>query len=65
MVREARGRGPVVFIGNGLSDRCAVGEADWIFAKEYFAAYCAERGAAYTEFHTFTDLSRGWLASRT
>lgn len=49
---------PVVFIGDGLSDRFAVEEADVVFAKHELLAYCRERGLACRPFETFGDVQR-------
>lgn len=56
MRRLSGGRGPVVFIGDGLSDRFAVGEADVIFAKRQLLAYCRENGIACHQFATFAEI---------
>jgi 2-hydroxy-3-keto-5-methylthiopentenyl-1-phosphate phosphatase len=56
--RLSRGRGPVVFIGDGLSDRFAVRECDLIFAKRQLLAYCGEHGVACRPFETFADVER-------
>ncbi len=45
-----------VFIGDGMSDRCAVDTADWVFAKGTLATYCRQRGIQYTPFATFADV---------
>lgn len=45
-----------IFIGDGVSDRCAVPVADRVFAKGSLARYCRERGIAYTPFETFADV---------
>jgi 2-hydroxy-3-keto-5-methylthiopentenyl-1-phosphate phosphatase len=49
---------PVVFIGDGLSDRFAVEEADIVFAKNELLAYCRERGLACRPFETFGDVQK-------
>ncbi|MGA8185941.1 MAG: MtnX-like HAD-IB family phosphatase [Terriglobia bacterium] len=49
---------PVVFIGDGLSDRFAVEEADIVFAKNELLAYCGERGLACRPFETFGDVQK-------
>jgi 2-hydroxy-3-keto-5-methylthiopentenyl-1-phosphate phosphatase len=43
-----------VFVGDGLSDRYAVAEADIVFAKKSLARYCAEQGIAY---HAYESLA--------
>ncbi len=52
-----------VFIGDGLSDRCAVEAADWVFAKGALAMYCERQGVPYTTFETFADISLALEAS--
>ena len=49
---------PVVFIGDGLSDRFAVEEADVVFAKHELLAYCRERNLACRPFETFGDVQK-------
>ena len=49
---------PVIFIGDGLSDRFAVGVADVVFAKHELLAYCRERGIACRAFETFGDVQK-------
>lgn len=56
MRRLGAGRSPVIFIGDGLSDRFAVEEADVIFAKSRLLAYCREKGVACIAFETFQDI---------
>jgi 2-hydroxy-3-keto-5-methylthiopentenyl-1-phosphate phosphatase len=49
---------PVVFIGDGFSDRFAVEAADVVFAKHELLAYCRERGVACRPFETFGDVQK-------
>jgi 2-hydroxy-3-keto-5-methylthiopentenyl-1-phosphate phosphatase len=56
MRRLSRGWKPVVFAGDGLSDRYAVEEADIVFAKRQLLVYCRERGIACRPFETFADI---------
>ena len=55
---RATGR-PVVFIGDGASDRCAIGRADHIFAVEGSLLHraCDERGVACTPFSGFDEIT--------
>ena len=50
--------GRVVFIGDGTSDRCALGEADQICAVRHskLAGYCREAGMNPILFDTFDEL---------
>lgn len=54
--RLGGGREPIVFIGDGLSDRFAVEEADLVFAKRQLLAYCREEGIACRPFETFAEI---------
>lgn len=59
VVDEARRAGRrVIFIGDGSSDRCAIGRADLLFAVRgsKLAAGCREAGAPCVEFDTFHDI---------
>ncbi len=55
----ARARGSrVVFVGDGASDRCALGKADRLCAVRgsLLARACDERGVAYVPFDRFDEL---------
>ncbi len=56
MRRFRDGHRPVVFVGDGLSDRFALEEADLIFAKRQLLAYCREHGIACQPFETFAEV---------
>jgi 2-hydroxy-3-keto-5-methylthiopentenyl-1-phosphate phosphatase len=56
MRRLGQNHRPVIFIGDGFSDRFAVETSDVIFAKRQLLAYCRERGIACTPFETFADI---------
>ena len=59
IVAAARASGHVTaFVGDGISDRLAVKEADLVYAKTGLARYCAERGVPYVPFETFADVQR-------
>jgi 2-hydroxy-3-keto-5-methylthiopentenyl-1-phosphate phosphatase len=51
--------GPLVYIGDGYSDRCAALAADRVFARDGLARYLAERGVAFDGFDTFDDVLAG------
>ena len=58
---EARASGrATVFIGDGASDRCAIGRADRIFAVRgsLLARACAERGVEHVAFDDFAEVAR-------
>ena len=50
----------IVYIGDGISDRCPVRYADIVFAKGRLIRYCQEQNITYHEFRTFVDV-RGRL----
>ncbi|HEV2177493.1 MAG TPA: MtnX-like HAD-IB family phosphatase [Terriglobia bacterium] len=56
--RRGGARPPVVFIGDGLSDRFAVEQADVVFAKRRLLDYCRECGIGCHAFETFADIER-------
>lgn len=59
VLRKAKRAGALrVFIGDGLSDRCAAPEADLLFAKSTLALHCKESGIAFHPWHTFEDIQR-------
>jgi 2-hydroxy-3-keto-5-methylthiopentenyl-1-phosphate phosphatase len=47
---------PVVFVGDGYSDRCAAFAADRVFARDGLALYLDERGVAHERFADFHDV---------
>lgn len=51
----------VVFVGDGASDRCAIGRADEIWAVEgsLLARACAERGVAHRTFTRLDEIALG------
>jgi len=57
LIRRLReGRRPVIFVGDGMSDRFAVEVADVVFAKRHLLAHCRESGIACHPFETFKDV---------
>lgn len=48
----------VVFIGDGLTDRCAAHHAQMVYAKARLAEYCREHGFQYVPFEDFSDVTR-------
>jgi 2,3-diketo-5-methylthio-1-phosphopentane phosphatase len=56
--RFGKGKFPVIFVGDGLSDRFAVDEADVVFAKRQLLAYCQEHGKACHPFDTFAEVEQ-------
>lgn len=56
-LKEHRKNGDtLVFIGDGYSDRCAVEEADILFAKDDLKQYCLENNNQFYEFNNFKDI---------
>jgi 2-hydroxy-3-keto-5-methylthiopentenyl-1-phosphate phosphatase len=45
-----------VFIGDELSDGCAAGYADIVFAKKTLASYCWKNNITYFEYRNFLDI---------
>jgi 2,3-diketo-5-methylthio-1-phosphopentane phosphatase len=60
--RLGKGKHPVIFVGDGLSDRFAVDEADVVFAKRQLLAYCQERGKPCHPFDTFAEVEQAVAA---
>lgn len=50
--------GPVVYLGDGYSDRCAAQDADVVFARRGLAEYLDQQGVAYYPFEDFFDVRR-------
>jgi 2,3-diketo-5-methylthio-1-phosphopentane phosphatase len=50
--------GDVVYIGDGISDRCAALAAQRVFATRGLASYLEERGAPFEPFVDFQDIVR-------
>jgi 2-hydroxy-3-keto-5-methylthiopentenyl-1-phosphate phosphatase len=46
----------VVYIGDGLSDKCAIGEADFVFAKNDLKLFCEKEKIGYFKFKDFRDV---------
>ncbi|MBM3664442.1 MAG: HAD-IB family phosphatase [Actinobacteria bacterium] len=44
---------PIVFVGDGISDRCVSGMADLVFARAHLAEWLDERGVPYEPFDDF------------
>jgi len=45
----------IVYVGDGMSDTCAVQHADVVFAKGYLSKWCSENGIPH---HPITNLSQ-------
>jgi 2-hydroxy-3-keto-5-methylthiopentenyl-1-phosphate phosphatase len=46
----------VVYIGDGLSDKCAVREADFVFAKNDLRRFCVKENIKHYPFRDFGDV---------
>ena len=47
----------IIYIGDGMTDRCTVQKADMLFAKDALAAYCQAQGVPYIPFVSFSDVA--------
>lgn len=48
----------VIYIGDGLSDKCAVGEADFVFAKNDLREFCKKSNIQHYPYINFGDIIR-------
>ena len=46
----------ILFIGNGISDRCAARQADFVFAKDALYTYCIDQDITCHFFENFHDI---------
>lgn len=51
----------VIFIGDGLSDRCAVEHADILFAKDALKTYCLDNNISFYNYNTFYDVKNALM----
>lgn len=51
--------GEVVYVGDGISDRCAALASDRVFATKGLARYLAEHGVPYEPFADLRDVAAG------
>lgn len=57
VIQRMRGSAsPVIFIGDGLSDRFAAQAADVVFAKRQLLSYCREKDIPCQPFETFAEV---------
>ena len=54
----------ILYIGDGITDRCAIENADILLAKDTLAKYCDAQGVPYTPYKNFADVTDllGWSA---
>jgi 2-hydroxy-3-keto-5-methylthiopentenyl-1-phosphate phosphatase len=57
-LRELHRGEEVVFIGDGISDRCVSAVADVVFARDFLAEHCSSVGTAFHAFSDFHDVRR-------
>lgn len=57
MDEKRRGADFVIYIGNGLSDRCAAEHADLVFAKDSLLKHCRDNGIACVPYESFTEIT--------
>jgi 2,3-diketo-5-methylthio-1-phosphopentane phosphatase len=56
-LRAARdGKSVLVYVGDGLSDRCGVLEADVVFAKDELIDFCRENGLNFVPYRNFEEV---------
>jgi 2-hydroxy-3-keto-5-methylthiopentenyl-1-phosphate phosphatase len=48
---------PLVYAGDGVSDRCAARAADRVFARSWLAAELEREGAPHERFETLNDIA--------
>ena len=53
-----RAEGPVVYIGDGTTDRCPSREADLVFAKGGLARWCEAEGIEHVSWERFEEITR-------
>ncbi|NUN68254.1 MAG: MtnX-like HAD-IB family phosphatase [Bacteroidetes bacterium] len=46
----------IVYIGDGISDRCPVRHADVVFAKDALVAFCETENITFHRFNDFSDV---------
>jgi len=51
----------IIYVGDGLSDRCPCETADLVFAKGALQQFCREKGIDHIEFRNFRDVEREML----
>lgn len=56
MLRLRKDHRPVIYIGDGHSDRCAVGRAELVFAKSWLAEFCQSQSIEFIPFRRFQEV---------
>jgi 2-hydroxy-3-keto-5-methylthiopentenyl-1-phosphate phosphatase len=57
IVQEIAGDDEIVYIGDGISDRCAAEASDRVFATRGLARYLKERGVPFEHFDDFHSIA--------
>lgn len=58
-LRRLKGKNKrVIYIGDGLSDKCAVSEADFVFAKKGLRKFCQKDDIRHFPYRNFGDIMR-------
>jgi 2-hydroxy-3-keto-5-methylthiopentenyl-1-phosphate phosphatase len=55
--RRSLPAGRLVYVGDGVSDRCAALACERVFARDHLAEYLAEQGMPYEPFDTLRDVA--------
>jgi 2,3-diketo-5-methylthio-1-phosphopentane phosphatase len=64
-VEREKGKGKyIIYVGDGLSDKCAVSKADVVFAKGDLRLYCEQEGIAHHPFEDLTEVASVLKASK-
>ncbi len=48
----------IIYVGDGLSDRCPIEAADMVFAKGDLLKFCVQNGIDHIKFRNFRDVER-------
>ncbi len=56
VIAEKKEGKTVVYVGDGLSDRCAASNSDIVFAKGDLRQYCIDNGISFYEFKNLADV---------
>lgn len=56
LLKEAAGKGRIVYVGDGASDLKVVPLVDVLFATRYLAEYCRQHAIPYFPFNSFADV---------
>ncbi|MCL2842569.1 MAG: MtnX-like HAD-IB family phosphatase [Oscillospiraceae bacterium] len=56
-IRQTMDDSTIIYVGDGLTDRCAMEGADALFAKDALAAYCETEGISYIPYADFAEIT--------